>query len=817
MLNGNPPTLADAKELLPDAVFLPIDTGTKKPIRSKWQKTTFADSQKEGYQRLLANASTIGVLLGPPSNGLADLDCDTEPYLEFMLARNEILRATLHTKGVRAGGLWFRNSNQGFVRIYPLDVLPASPLAVGGKIDPKTGLVKIGELRCGKGQAILCGLHPDGVSYNWPKAHPPARLDPQTLVFPDEVQAQLPWNKQQKQQKRRQQAHTHRTSDNADLLERAKAALSFPDLFRHFGFPEIVLDGNGCALINSPFRQDNRPSFSIYDNGTRWKDHGLGGLTDQGDKFDFYQYATKKSASEAFKEFVTLAGLAAELRTGKRRDSAGDPRPLIVHPGKDRYISEFAADLGAILKDKEFFRFRGRAVHVRATTEKAHSGKEYETKKLLEISPLLFAGLIEQHCRPVVEGNYHSIRVEVAARVLPLPVFLEQLPIVTLWTESRIPCLPYVPQAPVTLSEPGYDPRTGVYTSPDAPEIDETLSVEEAAKAWRALLSEFCFPEDDKERSIAVALAAALTPFCISLLPEKAKRPGFAASANAEGAGKTLLLSFAMVAKLGFVPAGATPMNEEEMRKVVDGAAHEAIPILFFDNLKGHLSSGALEGFITSSIWRYRMLGTTNTSKAANISTVYLTANFATYSSDLRRRLLAVELILEEARAEERIIKNYLDEEKLVAMRCKLLSIFWAMVKHWDQKGQPAGSRLLPAFELWSKVIGGIVETAGFQSPCMPSNLKTGGDTYTRDMEILVSEMVPGTEYKFSDLIRLAYDHHLFATMISETGSMTQSDRIRLSKIIRRFVDRIFSHRYQLFLVGFSRTTERYVVREVKP
>ena len=110
---------------------------------------------------------------------------------------------------------------------------------------------------------------------------------------------------------------------------------------------------------------------------------------------------------------------------------------------------------------------------------------------------------------------------------------------------------------PITLSEQGYDPRTGIYTSPDAPEIDETLSLEEAAQAWRALLSEFCFPKDDIERSIAVTLAGALAPFCISLLPEKAKRPGFAASANAEGAGKTLLLSFGMVAKLGFVPAGA--------------------------------------------------------------------------------------------------------------------------------------------------------------------------------------------------------------------------------------------------------------------
>jgi hypothetical protein len=673
--------------------------------------------------------------------------------------------------------------------------------------------VKIGELRCGHGQSVLCGLHPDGINYQWLEVHKPIEIDPRKLTWPKEIQAQLPWNKRSRRSPR-----TNKRQEDGELLQRAKDALPIPVLFKHFGFPEIVLDANGCCLTNSQFRKDENPSFSIYENGTKWKDHGTG---QQGDSFDFYQHATGKSASGAFRDFIVVAGLGDQLHSTHKKPaepaSSHDPRPLIVHPGVDRYISQFADDLGCILRDKEFFRFRGRAVHIRTVAEKTHSGKEYETKKLLEIPPLLFAGLIEQYCRPVRDGDYKSISVQIAARALPLPVFLDHLPIVSLWTHSRIPCVPYLPQMPITLSQPGYDPRTGIYTSPDAPEIDETLSAAEAAAAWLALMAEFCFPKDDIERSIAVALAAALTPFCISLLPAKAKRPGFAASANAEGAGKTLLLSFGMVAKLGFVPAGATPSNEEEMRKVIDGAAHQAVPILFFDNLKGHLSSGALEAFLTANTWRYRLLGSTNYTEADNVATVYLTANFATYSSDLRRRLLAVELILEEACAEERTIKNYLDERKLVAMRSKLLSIFWAMVKDWDQKGQPASQKLLPTFEDWSQIIGGIVENAGFVSPCQIANLRTGGDTYTRDMGTLVSEMVPGTEYKFSDLIGLAYDQHLFPFFISETGSLTPSDRSRLGKIFRRFVDRVFQHRYRFCLSGFSRNTERFLVQDLYP
>ena len=162
MNNGDHPTLADAQTLLPDAVLLAIGTGTKKPLRSRWQKITVADTQNPGYQRLLSNAGTIGALLGAPSNWLADLDCDTEPLLEFMLANNEL--KTLRTRGVRAGGIWFRNLDQTLDRVYPLNLGAGSPLAKGGKIDEKTSLVKIGELRCGHGQSILCGLHPDGIN-----------------------------------------------------------------------------------------------------------------------------------------------------------------------------------------------------------------------------------------------------------------------------------------------------------------------------------------------------------------------------------------------------------------------------------------------------------------------------------------------------------------------------------------------------------------------------------------------------------------------------------------------------------------------------
>jgi len=211
-----------------------------------------------------------------------------------------------------------------------------------------------------------------------------------------------------------------------------------------------------------------------------------------------------------------------------------------------------------------------------------------------------------------------------------------------------------------------------------------------------------------------------------------------------------------------------------------------------------------------------RMLGTTNYSECDNLSTVYITANFATYSPDLRRRLLAVELFLEEARAEERYIKDFLNEDALIKMRPRLVSILWAFIRSWHKRGETAPAKLLPSFEEWSKLVAGIVESAGFSSPCQLATLKTGGDTDTQDMEKLVGEMNPGAEFRFSELIDLARDHRLFQRLIPE-GEMEKKQSTRLGLIFRKFVGRTFNARHRFCLSEGTRRTERYYVHDLKP
>jgi hypothetical protein len=58
------------------------------------------------------------------------------------------------------------------------------------------------------------------------------------------------------------------------------------------------------GVYRSPFREERNPSFSIFANGTRFKDHATG---ERGDAITFYAMARGIGNREATKEFLTLA------------------------------------------------------------------------------------------------------------------------------------------------------------------------------------------------------------------------------------------------------------------------------------------------------------------------------------------------------------------------------------------------------------------------------------------------------------------------------------------------------------------------------
>jgi hypothetical protein len=229
-------------------------------------------------------------------------------------------------------------------------------LALGAKKPPdKNGLVQIGEFRAEGGQSIIRGVHPCGTHYRWLSHGPPIVLDFAEINWPPDVI--IPWGKE-----RRSTQSTTGNKDDDGLLKRAIDALPIDKLWSYFDYPPRK--GNPVC---SPFRDDHSPSFSVYDEGRRWKDHGNG---DHGDSYDFYQRATGQGAKSAFVAFVEMAELADELRSSsapKKKSAAPlpmptDDRPMLILPSATVEFEEGGRNCFPVLAKTERYFVRGHSV-----------------------------------------------------------------------------------------------------------------------------------------------------------------------------------------------------------------------------------------------------------------------------------------------------------------------------------------------------------------------------------------------------------------------------------------------------------------------
>jgi hypothetical protein len=318
MQNG-PPSLQDVRALLErdgrKPVLLYIPAGEKGPRFNGWQNVTFEQTQSLRYQRLLQDHPNTGVLLGV--DDLCQLDCDTGPVLNAMLESNLVFTTTLRTHGARGGGLWFYLKGNRPQRVAALKVKADSPLAAGAKGAPdREGMITVGELRCGGCQSLIRGIHPLGCFYQWLVHEVPLTIDFSTIVWPSDIAT--PWETEH----RPGGGANASPYDEFELLRRAITKVSIDFLWQHFGFSE-----RRHNPVPSPFRIDNtrgHNSFSVYDQGRRFKDHNASYEHHRGDSFDFYQLGMRQDAKTAFVGFVELAGLDDELhrnRSGTAKDT----------------------------------------------------------------------------------------------------------------------------------------------------------------------------------------------------------------------------------------------------------------------------------------------------------------------------------------------------------------------------------------------------------------------------------------------------------------------------------------------------------------
>ncbi len=275
-----------------------------------------------------------------------------------------------------------------------------------------------------------------------------------------------------------------------------------------------------------------------------------------------------------------------------------DRRPKVQLPGDNYLLSDTAREIGKLLAEKDIFARGGLAFTVNDRKD-----------GLALMTPESFRSWLEDYLvcfkvrRP--SGTDETIQFKRtlskadAEGILASTQFLERLQQVERFNPIRVPVMRK--DGNIELLPDGYDWETKSFTF-DAVPIITGMAVSDAKEIIDELLSEFRF--GDAARSRAVAVGAMLTVFGRGLLPAKSLRPCFIFLANAEGAGKTLLVKCATVPVLGYAPVGTKPKDEDEMRKALLAAVVEAAPVIFFDNVKGHVAGAALEAFLTTQgVW----------------------------------------------------------------------------------------------------------------------------------------------------------------------------------------------------------------------
>jgi DNA polymerase I-like protein with 3'-5' exonuclease and polymerase domains len=290
---------------------------------------------------------------------------------------------------------------------------------------------------------------------------------------------------------------------------------------------------------------------------------------------------------------------------------------------------------------------------------------------------------------------------------------------------DRISHAPFVREDGTVVTEPGYDEATRTMLIPDPVfeglKVPEDPSPAEIEAARELILTEWLgdFPFDsDTDRANVLALI--VTPAIRGMVP---KVPLAVVDGLQMGVGKNLLADSILTVYTG---AAAEPMNwvpeADELRKQITAAFRTGAEFFVFD--EAHTIEGApLAQALTASTWQDRILGVSTMANFPNVITWMSLGNQVQVRGDLTRRVYRIALRPRYANPQDRPASSFrhpgqsgLDLGSWTRKhRRELMTAILTLVRAWFAQGQPRPARGVSfgSFEVWEKITGGIVETAG--------------------------------------------------------------------------------------------------------
>jgi hypothetical protein len=389
-----------------------------------------------------------------------------------------------------------------------------------------------------------------------------------------------------------------------------------------------------------------------------------------------------------------------------------------------RMIEETQTALIADQKNDPIFRRSGKLVRLnQSVSDDAPDGILRKPTALIirEVVPDYLIVRIAEAAQFVVVGEDEDGKEVETPIAVPVPVVKH---LIAAETKMRLPLLEGIVEAPTVnlangtiLSQPGYDPETGLWFDrrnlPLIPDFSATPTKDEANTALdliKDLLKEFPF---ETGVDLSVAVAAILTAMVRRVIPTA---PAFLIDAPSQSSGKTLLADLVGIIATGNGP-GETQWADDtsEQRKAIGAILMSGDLIVKFDNCTKAIGGAYICSVVTAEYnYKDRILGVSERMDLpANVVWIF-TGNNLTVKDDMATRAVRCRLDAQMEHPDEREFSRDLRvyaREK----RGELIHAALTIIRAHIVAGLPgeANSR----FKEWSTYIAGALTWLGMDDP----------------------------------------------------------------------------------------------------
>lgn len=356
---------------------------------------------------------------------------------------------------------------------------------------------------------------------------------------------------------------------------------------------------------------------------------------------------------------------------------------------------------------------------------------------------------------------------------------------------------PFLAPSGRIVSTRGYDAETGfvLWPSVDVGEIPEAPTQAQARSAMRYLWTE-CFVdfpyrglgesqgtrEDDAAHARFGAAGACPDAFVgvsamLTIIARGAISgavPSVIFEAAAQGSGKTKQMHAVSLVTTGRAAGtSAYPMsrdgrtNDEEMGKTLGAYARSGVPIVAFDNVRGEIGGGAIEGAVTAEgSAPFRLLGTNDTVDLPWLALVMFSGNNAATSEDMAQRSLLSRL---ESERENPRLRPPADFRRPALLpwirenRAKLVRACLVILRAFVVAENKPDVGTIGSFEAWSRLIPPAIVYAGGPNVIDAQPRDGVTDNGEAEQHSTIMRYWPSNAYpdgaKLGDVIHFAFDN----------------------------------------------------------